>query len=446
MATSQSEHTQGEQTQGDPSDSWDAWDDCPAAELADGIGQLHSVEMASRQRMLAMVAAFDAQKGWKVDGATSASAWLVECLGVSSRTASEIVRVARALAELPAISAVVADGGLSWDQLAALTRFAKPADDEELARLAPGWSVAHLEVRARASRQVPKEEASTAHARRGLRFWWDERRRQRRFSGALADADGELVVKALERIVEKSEPDPATGTYDPYHQQMADALVGLARTRVADDADADRACVVVHVDADALAGLGDEAGERGEAGGDEGGDEGGEAGGQAGPPRSGHESSRRRWAETEEGFALAMETVRRLACDSRLQLVFDGRDGKPVGVGRATRTVPRWMARQLRRRDRGCRFPGCGHTRWLHAHHIIHWAAGGPTDMDNLLYLCPAHHRLVHEEGWRIEGSPAGQLVFVSPYGKTLGTGPPLLRPDVRGRLFGFEPPEQLAG
>ena len=48
-------------------------------------------------------------------------------------------------------------------------------------------------------------------------------------------------------------------------------------------------------------------------------------------------------------------------------------------------------------RDGGCRFPGCTHDRWLHAHHIRHWANGGATDSENLVTLCGFHHRLVHD-------------------------------------------------
>lgn len=48
-------------------------------------------------------------------------------------------------------------------------------------------------------------------------------------------------------------------------------------------------------------------------------------------------------------------------------------------------------------------FPGCGVRRHLHAHHVIHWADGGPTDLANLVLLCGHHHRFIHAHGWRIE-------------------------------------------
>jgi HNH endonuclease len=75
----------------------------------------------------------------------------------------------------------------------------------------------------------------------------------------------------------------------------------------------------------------------------------------------------------------------------------------PLSVGRATRTIPTHIRTALCLRDQGCRFPGCDRPpAWTDGHHIIHWADGGPTALDNLVSLCRRHHRSVHEEGWRI--------------------------------------------
>ena len=90
----------------------------------------------------------------------------------------------------------------------------------------------------------------------------------------------------------------------------------------------------------------------------------------------------------------------------------------PIGIGRRSRIVPAWLRRHVDHRDGGCRFPGCGHTRWTDAHHIRHWGKGGPTDLDNLVLLCHAHHRLIHEGGWTIRGHPSGRLRFHDPGGR----------------------------
>ncbi len=96
------------------------------------------------------------------------------------------------------------------------------------------------------------------------------------------------------------------------------------------------------------------------------------------------------------------------------------------------------MKRQLRRRDRACRFPGCGRTRALHAHHVVHHAFGGVTELWNLVLLCPYHHRFVHEHGWSITGvtSRPDGLVFHAPDGRRVGGPSPPLRPEIRDRFL----------
>jgi hypothetical protein len=92
--------------------------------------------------------------------------------------------------------------------------------------------------------------------------------------------------------------------------------------------------------------------------------------------------------------------------------------------------VPDQLLRVLRHRDgAACRFPGCQHRRWLHAHHLVHWAEGGATDLDNLVLLCHAHHRLIHEGGWRTSGHPATDLRFHDPGGRPVRTNAAALVP-----------------
>jgi hypothetical protein len=94
-------------------------------------------------------------------------------------------------------------------------------------------------------------------------------------------------------------------------------------------------------------------------------------------------------------------------------------------VGRRTRTVPPSLRRALDRRDGGCRFPGCT-SRFCDAHHVVHWADGGATRLDNLVLLCRRHHRAVHEEGFRIELAAGGAAVRVlRPDGVELPAVPP---------------------
>src|SRR5690606_25001938 len=96
---------------------------------------------------------------------------------------------------------------------------------------------------------------------------------------------------------------------------------------------------------------------------------------------------------------LPIETVRRIVCDSSLIVLVENREGDRLGVSRKTRVVTTAIRRALWARDKGCRFPGCGRTRYVDAHHIEHWANGGETSLENLMLLCSKHHTLVHEGG-----------------------------------------------
>ena len=112
------------------------------------------------------------------------------------------------------------------------------------------------------------------------------------------------------------------------------------------------------------------------------------------------------------GPAIPIETVRRLGCDSSIVTIVDKDDGEPLDVGRRTRSIPPALRRALNSRDRGCRFPGCTHTRYVDGHHIHHWADGGETKLANLVSLCRFHHRQVHEGGLTVERLDDGAWRF----------------------------------
>jgi hypothetical protein len=386
----------------------------PDAELEDAIAQLVGVMSCALASVLAMVAEYDGRETWRIDGALSMESWLTWKLSVSRHTAADFVRIARALVSLPRLAETLAAGRLSFDQLRQVTRYATPETDAALAESAPPLSVAALARAACAALSAAEREAelaedeADAHAKRGLFFRPTRGGRRLRFWGSLPAAEGELFRKAIDRIVDTSDSAAPDGEpFVPLASRRADALVDLASIRVGADADPDRATVVVHLniatqqprtDADADAGVS---------------------------------------ACTDTGTELTIETLLRLACDSRVATVTHGPDGTILGVGRTQRTPPPWLRRQVRWRDGGhCVFPGCARIAALQVHHLHHWTNGGPTDLANLGLLCRAHHRLLHEGGWRAQWLPDHRWRFTSPTGRTVeATGPPPLRDAVRQRL-----------
>ena len=211
-------------------------------------------------------------------------------------------------------------------------------------------------------------------------------------AGKLPDAQGVVVARALDLFAHERLPNPEYHDsqyriYDDYEARSAAALTRMASQALGAETSADRATVVIHVAADHLtAGEGD-----------------------------GH---------AEEGPALPAEIVRRFACDGRLQPALEDAAGRVIGVGRASRSIPVWLSRQIKMRDIGCRCPGFERTRWVHRHHIQHWADGGPTDLSNLITLCGFHHRLVHEGGWALSGDPDGDVDWVRPSGAIFNPKP----------------------
>lgn len=100
-----------------------------------------------------------------------------------------------------------------------------------------------------------------------------------------------------------------------------------------------------------------------------------------------------------------------------------------LNLGRTSRLANRAQRRALNALYATCAIPGCGvHYRFTNLHHVHEWEAGGPTDLQNLLPLCPQHHARVHSERWQLALGPNRQLTIRFPDGNVQTTGPPSRR------------------
>lgn len=368
-------------------------EDYSDAELIDAIEQLGGVMACAQRQLFRFVVEYDNRKGYVDDGARTMAEWLSARLGLSYPTAKRWVRVASKLETLPAVAAAFEEGRLSFEQVEVVVRMADPHSDEALAADAVGRSVAELQVMARKTRPTLNPGETEAHA--GRRLWWAESEDHSRVTGGfdLPAAEAAVVTRTLTEVANSVPVDPRTGEHESFEARCADALVMVCSATLA-EAHSDRATVVIHADA-AFA-----------------------AGGWNGS------------AELEEGAGLCHSTLERLLCDAHLETIVAQPDGS-LGIGRKSRSIPRWLERRVRRRDHGCRFPGCGLARWTQIHHMVHWASErGETNEANLITVCLYHHHFLHEQHWKARGHPAGVLEFVAPTGRVLKTGPPPLRPD----------------
>jgi hypothetical protein len=411
----------------------------PLERLEREITELAAHINAATCSWLLLVREFDRREGWADWGCKSCAHWLSYHCGLSPAAGREHVRVARLLEELPSILASFAHGELCYSQVRALTRVATGETERDLLMIARHATAAQLDVIVGAYRGVLSYELGAGHERRYVRCEHEDdgslliQARLPAEEGALVMAaldagrdairegraplpgEGKDVADAGERPDRALRPTggaPAEATHigdsdagEPETREAdaapggrtavsnADALVLMAETMLsmgaAERGGGDNYQVVVHVDAATLA-HDDEDGA----------------------------------CQLEHGTALHPETARRLACDASVVRILE-RDGRPLSVGRKTRAVPPALKRALNARDPICRFPGCPQRRFLHAHHVQHWAHGGRTDLKNLIHLCSHHHRLVHEGGYTIQHGHRGALRFRRPDGRAIPRTPP---------------------
>ena len=117
----------------------------------------------------------------------------------------------------------------------------------------------------------------------------------------------------------------------------------------------------------------------------------------------------------EDGPAISVSTAQMVTCTAALSWMTHGDAGAVMALGRRRRRPSSAIRRAARERDHGrCRFPGC-ESRRTDLHHIRHWVNGGRTDLDNLISLCPWHHKVVHDRGYTIAASPRRRVLLLPP-------------------------------
>ena len=343
-----------------------------------------------QRNLLRFVRVHDSRKLWERDGCRNMGQWLAPRFGISVSEGMRWTHAAHALEHLPCISDAFERGSISLDQVLQLTRFATAETELHLLRYARRASLNALRKKADLATRPDLDCHTDAHHARFLE-WRRVNDAGAIYMEALFPAEeGAIVTKALRRIAEQlpdmpplaqSVPDERVPAWagsdedilpantielrDGLAQKLADALVALASGRLGDDSDADRATLVVSTTLEAL-------------------------------------QSDDRGCEVEGAGVVHPEIARRIACDCRLQIVLRNKDGLAVGLGRTTRNISPSLRREIMHRDGGCTFPGCGSRHYLQAHHIWHWEAGGPTNLDNLTLVCHFHHKLLHEHRWMV--------------------------------------------
>lgn len=347
------------------------------AEIADAVAELGEDEL------------------WKFTGARSLAAAVAWKTGSTMAHARSLVAIAERRDEFPRCVAALRAGQLSADQVGVIAARAPEGSDEHFAEFAQVATVSQLQTALKMSPR-PKADPAPAPDRFVDRFHDDD---YSYVNAKLLHDEGQVFEAAL-----RSHMDALVAEWKRDHGEAAEAgqdvrpfptLVDAFMRLIEHGWDADvaarphgqRTTVVVHVDVDEQV------------------------------------------AQFHLGPSLSEAERRYLSCDATFEVWFE-RDGQPIGCGHESRQIPRRLRRALERRQRTCGVPGCGATHGLHAHHILHWEDGGPTELWNLVLVCPHHHRLHHRGEITISG-PGDSITVTTRDGRVL-TGASFARPPTK--------------
>ena len=331
-------------------------------------------------------------QSFREEGATSLGSWVTERFGVASSTARSLAHVSEKVADLPHLMGALCAGEVSLDKVRTLADVATPESDKVLCEEAQRCSVRELADVARSRARDPRSSALTSaeqYERRFVRF-------NDQFRTVTAQLPAESYAEAKACLEARAKEIPSEGE-TPWDHRLCDAYMDVIRTSGGGVSGrrpkANPYFVVVHVPLAAL--VEGEAGESTELAG-----------------------------ELERGGLISTEVVHEIACGATIAVAVDDDVGHTMYEGRARRVPTGPQRREVRRRDRHCRFPGCTNVTFADVHHVVAWKHDGGTDLDNLALLCRYHHGVVHRKGWSMTGDANEELTVVGPTGRVMVTRP----------------------
>ncbi|TFV48180.1 HNH endonuclease signature motif containing protein [Blastococcus sp. TF02A_35] len=360
-------------------------------QLLERLGELLTAQNRLAAEVARTVRQCELADAAEVDGKASMKAWLRGHARFSASAANALVSSGRALQQMPALATAAADGEVSAGAVAAIAPVAAPGKLEAAAALGVDLAEIDLLLTDVARNQFhPALRRAVAHyldrldpdgpepdptEQRSLTF---SKHPDGTVSGRfdLDAVGGEKAQAVIESLVQACRPAGDTRTRA---QQQADAFVQLCDNALAAGRlpvlRTSKPHVVVTIPIDDLV-----------------------------DPVTGQGA-----ADLGFGATISAARARWLACDGTVTRIVLGPEGQPLDLGRSHRVVPHHLRRAVEARDGGCVFAGCdAPSHWCDVHHLVHWADGGDTSLENSGLLCERHHTKVHH-GFRVERQPDGR-------------------------------------
>ena len=313
------------------------------------LDELFKVKASTEGEIVELLDEEERTESYRDEGATSTQSWVVERYGVAASTARALTHVGTKTRATPRIAGALRAGEISFDKVRVVADVITPRNDDQLLDEARRCSVRELADGAR--RTAERSPAcSDALDRRSLRF---------------NDANRTMTVQlppepyaATRARVDAWARDIPDDGETPLDQRRCDGFVqNMSGTSATTGTSGSPYVVVAHVP---LADLVD----------------------------SGETTDL--LGELERDGMIDGQTVRRIACDATIVVAVDDDVGHTMYEGRNRRFPTDAQRREVMRRDRQCRFPGCTNVTFTNVHHIVPWKPGGRTDLPNLAARVPS--------------------------------------------------------
>ncbi|WP_207547178.1 DUF222 domain-containing protein [Mycolicibacterium fortuitum] len=293
-------------------------------EVAELVGQRNAID----GRLVEIVAELDRDELCGATGARSIAALVAWKTGIAPRNAETVVAVARRLEQFPRCAQGMCEGRLSLDQVGVIAEHAADGSDEHYAELAASATVRQLRTAVKLEPRPepetrPEPERFISRTEADEHITW--RIRLPRLDAAKLDTALQTHHDALVTDWRRDHDINGEGEQAPPFPDLVDAFMSLIEAGW--DTEAARRPHGLHTTVAVHLNLTD------------------------------------RIAALHLGPVLTEDDRRYLLCDATCEAWFE-RQGQPVGVGRATRTISRRLRRALEHRDHCCVVPGCGATRW----------------------------------------------------------------------------------
>ena len=322
------------------------------------------------------------------DGDRTMGDWVAARLDVSHQVARRMMRVATA--NNPDIEEAMASGEYGIDRASVLCRLRALEGPEDVIRDSSSYSLGHLYGLVDRLRRIDPATEAFRYVDRYLVIQPSLDQSSTRFWGETSGVDGQIIEKAITRREQRfpALPDQSQG------QRRLDALTAICMDSITGSGDSQdaRAVTVAEIFVDATMAA----------------DSFGEAG-----------------AVLSSGPRVGPNTLSDILCEGKVRVIFQGSDGRPIGVSDLGESIPPAVRSFVLHRDQGrCVIDGCSSRYRLQLHHLRPRSQGGDHDPDSLATVCWYHHHVaIHMlgmvidlqspphrrrlKGWRNHGPPS---------------------------------------